>query len=158
MSFPSDGAEDNPYPIYDRWGDSFNLQTEFVAVNQARALVAAAFLMAQTALTNQPWKSLPATIQVQSSQPKSGRPVWTAILKVPQLDLRLARVVWEAQDQEPSFGPTFSFSPAGHGVDWIEAEAQWPDGRRVFAVTEHPSLPSAAAAPGGTRAAARADF
>lgn len=38
LSFPWDGAKENPYALYDRWGDSFNLQAEFVVVNQARAL------------------------------------------------------------------------------------------------------------------------
>jgi len=35
LSFPSDGAQDLPYPVYDRWGDSFNLSQEFVIPNQA---------------------------------------------------------------------------------------------------------------------------
>ena len=38
------------------------------------------------------------------------------------------------QGQEPSFGGTsFTFTPTVVGVLWIEAEAHWPDGRRVFA-------------------------
>ena len=39
-----------PIPIYDRWGDSFNLSTEFVTVNQARSLAYLAWLMARTPL------------------------------------------------------------------------------------------------------------
>ena len=27
-TFPSDGAKTDPYPLYDRWGDSFNTTTE----------------------------------------------------------------------------------------------------------------------------------
>jgi hypothetical protein len=124
LVFPSDGAQQNPYPIYDRWSDAFNLQTEFVAVNQARALAATAFLMAQTSLTNQAWRASPATIQFSKSAP------FTASLQT-QLDLSRARIVWEAQNEEPAFGATrfFKNKPA-----WIEAEAQLPDGRRVFAV------------------------
>src|SRR5437868_2857759 len=57
LTFPSDGDESNPYPIYDRWGDSFNLSQEFVILNQARALAYTAWLMAQTSLKNQPWKA-----------------------------------------------------------------------------------------------------
>src|SRR5207248_3377491 len=38
LTFPSDGATNAPYPFYDRWADTFNTSTEFVAVNQARAL------------------------------------------------------------------------------------------------------------------------
>jgi hypothetical protein len=134
LSFPWDGAQKAPYPIYDRWGDSFNVQTEFVVVNQARALATAAFLMAQTPVRNQAWKSLPATIDIQSSS-KASKAVHTATLKVPGLDLREARIVWEAPDQEPAFGSTFSFTPPRQGACWVEAEAQWPDGRRVFAIT-----------------------
>src|ERR1041384_1950225 len=53
LSFPPDGAPESPYPFYDRWGDSFNLNTEFVIVNQARGLAALAFLMARTGLKDQ---------------------------------------------------------------------------------------------------------
>jgi hypothetical protein len=49
------------------------------------------------------------------------------------MNLNGARVVWEAQGQQPSYGSTFTFTPATNGVQWVEAEAQWPDGRRVFA-------------------------
>jgi len=39
LSFPPDGAEEHPYPFYDRWGDSFNVTTEFVISNQGAAWV-----------------------------------------------------------------------------------------------------------------------
>jgi hypothetical protein len=60
LSFPSDGDPGQPYAFYDRWSDSFNLSQEFVIVNQARALAYLAWLMAQTPLKNQPWKSADA--------------------------------------------------------------------------------------------------
>ncbi len=126
LSFPWDGAKENPYPLYDRWGDSFNLQTEFVVVNQARALAAAAWLMAQTPLKNQPWKSAPATIEFTKSGPSR-----IATLKS-SLDLSRARIVWEAQDREPLFGDRMLLTNA---VSWVEAEAQLPDGRRFFGAT-----------------------
>ena len=126
LSFPGDGAQENPYPLYDRWGDSFNLQTEFVIGNQARALATTAWLMAQTPLKNQPWKSAPATIELTPSGPSR-----TASLKT-SLDLSRARIVWETPDREPSFGDRMVLTNA---VSWIEAEAQLPDGRRVFGVT-----------------------
>jgi len=125
LSFPWDGAKENPYPLYDRWGDSFNLQTEFVVVNQARALATAAWLMAQTPLKNQSWKSASATIELTTSGPRR-----IATLKT-SLDLSRARIVWEAQDREPIFGNRLFLTNA---VSWIEAEAQLPDGRRVFGV------------------------
>ena len=61
--------------------------------------------------------------------------VVTATVEASGLDLRQARIVWEARDQEPVFGETFRFKPAGGGSQWIEVEAQLPDGRRAFAVT-----------------------
>jgi hypothetical protein len=59
----------------------------------------------------------------------------TAAVSVAGLDLTRARVVWEAQGQEPAFGTNFIFATTNSGAQWIEVEAQWPDGRRVFAVT-----------------------
>jgi hypothetical protein len=127
LSFPWDGAATAPYPLYDRWGDSFNLQTEFVAVNQARALATAAWLMARTSLKEQPWNSASATIELAAS----GRNR-IATLKT-SLDLSQARIVWEAQGQEPVFGDRLVLTNA---VAWIEAEAQLPDGRRAYGVRE----------------------
>ena len=135
LSFPWDGAKENPYPLYDRWGDSFNLQAEFVVVNQARALATTAWLMAQTPLKNQPWQSAPATIEFTTLGPNR-----MATLKA-SLDLSRARIVWEAQDYDPHFGDRMLLTNA---VSWIEAEAQLPDGRRVFGV-ENLSVPTHAA-------------
>ena len=50
----------------------------------------------------------------------------TVTLQVPGMDLSGARITWEARDQEPAFGGTFTFSPKNNGVQWVEAEAQWP--------------------------------
>jgi hypothetical protein len=134
LAFPSDGDPAQPFPFYARWSDSFNLSQEFVIVNQARALGYLAWLMAQTPLQRQPWKSvaaqitgLPATVRVHTAV--------TAALSAPGLDLQAARIVWEAPGEEPSFAQSFVFAPAHRGAHWIEAEAQCPDGRRVFAIT-----------------------
>ena len=97
-----------------------------MTVNQARALGAVAWLMAQTPLKNQPWKSMPATIE-----PRTAGPSQIATVKTP-LDLSRARIVWEAQGGEPRFGDPMFLTNA---VAWIEAEAQLPDGRRIFGVT-----------------------
>jgi hypothetical protein len=60
----------------------------------------------------------------------------TVTLQVAETNLSGARIVWEAQSQEPAFGGlTYTFTPlTGDGSYWIEAEVQWPDGRRAFAV------------------------
>jgi hypothetical protein len=132
LSFPPDDSGNGSYPIYDRWADSFNVQTEFVVVNQARALGTAAFLMAQTPLKTQPWRAANATISVQP--PTGPKPVCTATLEVSGLPLAQARIVWETPGQEPVFGSSFSFTPK-RGANRVEADALWPDGRRAFAVT-----------------------
>jgi hypothetical protein len=135
LSFPLDGAEQGaPYPIYDRWGDSFNVQTEFVVVNQARALATAALLMAMSPLKTQSWNSAAGRIETSGT---------SASLVVPGMDLSQARILWEAADREPEFSRSLSFGPGGSRPAWIEAEAQWPDGRRVVAVRDAPAAPAA---------------
>ncbi|MDB6019102.1 MAG: putative cellulase precursor protein [Pedosphaera sp.] len=137
MSFPPDGAATAPYPFYDRWGDSFNVGTEFVVATSARILVTYALLMAQTPLKNQPWKSAPGEIAKLATDAGTGK--ISVSLKSPDLDPAKARIVWEARDQEPAYGQTFSFVPKNAGEQWVEFEAQWPDGRRVFGATNFSS-------------------
>jgi hypothetical protein len=134
LSFPADGDENAPYPIYDRWGDSFNLRQEFVIPNQARALAYLAWMMGRSPMRSQQWRAVPATITGLPDRARAGQ-VLNAEISAPGMDLSCARIVWEARDQEPAFGKNFSFVPATKGAQWVEAEAQLPDGRRVFAVT-----------------------
>jgi hypothetical protein len=134
LPFPPDGAQINPYPFYDRWGDSFNTTTEFVVVDQARSLATAAFLMSQTTLRTQSWRSADATITGLAATATSGEPL-KARLQIDGLDPRDAQIVWEARDQEPVIAAEFAFVPKSVGEQWIEAEAMWPDGRRAFAKT-----------------------
>lgn len=133
LCFPPDGAATAPYPVYDRWGDSWIVETEPTIVNQARQLATAAFLMAKTTAASQAWKSASAQINIPATAAVSN--AMTATVTIPDLDLASARVVWEAQGQEPVFGTDFVFTPVNPGSNWIEVEAQWPDGRRVFAAT-----------------------
>jgi hypothetical protein len=133
LCFPSDGATTAPYPFYDRWGDSWNTCTEMVVLNQARGLGMLAFLAAQGPYRTQAWRapsnaslSLPATVVPVGSNV-------TVSMTVPGMDLGGARITWEARDQDPAYGATFTFAPKNNGTQWVEAEAQWPDGRRVFA-------------------------
>ena len=45
-----------------------------------------------------------------------------------------AEVVWEAMNQQPTRGgASYTFTPTSVGSYWVEAEAHWPDGRRVSA-------------------------
>ncbi|PWU09959.1 MAG: glycoside hydrolase family 9 [Verrucomicrobia bacterium] len=137
LSFPYDGEHTAPYPFYDRWGDGWNVSQEFVILNQARALACLAWLMAQTPLKDQPWKPIAARI---SSTPDKSHKVLNLNLSLnlnppppPPTDLTSARIVWEADGQEPAFGQTYTVPG---DVGWVEAEAQLPDGRRVFAALE----------------------
>jgi hypothetical protein len=59
----------------------------------------------------------------------------TLKLSANDVDLTSARIVWEAEGQEPVFGPSFVLRP-GKTPSWIEAEAQLPDGRRIFGIVE----------------------
>ncbi|HEU5125235.1 MAG TPA: glycoside hydrolase family 9 protein [Verrucomicrobiae bacterium] len=133
LSFPTDDDPLAPYPFYDRWGDSFNLTTEFVISNQARGLAYLAWLMARTPLKNQKWKSAAAQITHVPATVRRGTKV-TAELSASGLDLSAAQIVWETAGAEPAFGAHFDFVPTQSGPDWIEAEAELPDGRRVFGV------------------------
>ncbi|HYG24102.1 MAG TPA: glycoside hydrolase family 9 protein [Verrucomicrobiae bacterium] len=133
LTFPHDEATVAPHPFYDRWADSWNVSTEYVTFLQARSLATYGFLAAQTSLKTQPWKSAQAHIVIP--QGTITGPV-TFSLQAPGLDLSDARIVWETRDGDPYIGPTYSFTPRNNGTQWIEAEAQLPDGRRVFATAE----------------------
>jgi hypothetical protein len=58
----------------------------------------------------------------------------TLSLSAPGIDMSSARITWEAPGLEPTFGKTFAFVPQGNGNQTVQAEAQLPDGRRIFAI------------------------
>lgn len=133
MDFPSDDASSAPYPYYDRWGDSWNVTTEASTDDTVKNFATAAALAAATSFKTQAWTYANGNI-IATNTPSQGQPM-TVSLNAPGMDLSGARIVWEAQGAEPSYGSSFTFTPTNYGSAWIEAEAQWPDGRRVFAVT-----------------------
>lgn len=135
LTFPSDGDKDNAYAFYDRWGDTFNVATEFVIVNQARGLATLAHLMARTPQAREAWRVANAKIVGVPSEVQVGVPV-TARLQVEGLDVSDAQIVWEAKGEEPRFARELTFTPPAAGAQWIEAEATLPDGRRAFAVLD----------------------
>jgi hypothetical protein len=132
LTFPPDRDKQSPYPLYDRWGDSFNTHTEATIVKQARALAGYAFLMAQTDRARQPWRPPTARIAGLPDEPERGR-AYEIRLEVDGMDPGEALTVWEGPDQTPVFGATCVLTIQQAGPGWIEAEAAWPDGRRVFA-------------------------
>jgi hypothetical protein len=131
LCFPSDNASTAPYPYYDRWGDAFNVTTEASSDDTVRSFVGMAWLAAQTSLKTQSWTFATAPISAPASVVPVGQPVTISLQS--GLDLNGARIVWEGRDQEPAYGSTFTFVPKNNGAQWVEAEVQWPDGRRVFA-------------------------
>jgi hypothetical protein len=132
LSYPTDSGSTNPYPYYDRWSDAYNVTQEFITVNQARSFMATAFLATLTSSSTGAWTAPTATISVPATVALLNAPV-TLTLSVPGLDLTGARIVWEGRDQQPAFGSTYTFTPVNDGDQWVEAEVEWPDGRRAFA-------------------------
>jgi len=134
LAYPYDYAETALYPFYDRWCDDWNISTEGSTTDTARGFVGVAWLAARTALAGQPWRSTNASINVPASARLLGQPV-TVTVNVADPNLAAARIMWEANGQEPAFGgQSYTFTPGPQaGAYWIEAEVQWPDGRRAFA-------------------------
>jgi hypothetical protein len=132
LPVPTDGASTAPYPFYDRWGDSWNVTTEMVILNSARGIGSLGFLAAQTPAASTPWQAVPAQIVVPSYVAAVGSNV-TLTMQAAGINFSGARITWEARDQQPAFGQSFTYAPINNGPQWVEAEAQWPDGRRIFA-------------------------
>jgi hypothetical protein len=133
LMYPADSIDTAPYPYYDRWCDDWNVSTEGSTTDTARSFAAAAWLATQTSLATQRWRSTNATINAPATARLPGQPL-TVSLNVADPNLSTARIVWEAKGQEPSFGGlNYTFTPTTQSIYWIEAEVQWPDGRRAFA-------------------------
>ncbi len=124
------------FPMYDRWGDSFNVQTEFTVAEHARCIGTLAWLTARSGATNQAWSSSTATLVIgpaPADRYAVGLPVPVSLATA--LDCSDARIVWEGRDREPAITMSTNhvYTPVRPGRQWVEVEAQWPDGRRVFA-------------------------
>ena len=136
LTFPSDRAPVAPFAFYDRWADSFNVTTEAVIVNQARGLACVAALAAESSLRTQHWNSAAAEIIAPPGAAHIGQPM-TVSLRAAGVDFTGATVLWETRNQLTVLGGTdFTFTTTTAGQFWVEAEAHWPDGRRVFAVAD----------------------
>jgi hypothetical protein len=132
LSYPTDNGNSNCFPYYDRWSDAYNVTTEQITVNQSRSLISSGLLASLTAASKTAWTAPTATITVPSGTVQTNAPV-TLSVTVNGQSLDNARVVWEARDQYPSFGNTYTISPVNNGTQWVECEVEWPDGRRAFA-------------------------
>ena len=134
LVYPSDYIDSAPYAYYDRWCDDWNVSTEASTTDTARSFVTSAWLATQTVLARQAWRWTNATILVPAAAALPGQAV-TVSLNMADTDLNAARIIWEASGQEPAFGgQSLTFTPGSQaGSYWVEAEVQWPDGRRGFA-------------------------
>ena len=146
VGFPSTDDRDNPVPMFDRWGDSFNTTSEVTVPVLARCLGAAAFLMARTPVRHQPWRAATARIEGVPARVTEWDRV-SATLVVDGLDLSRATIDWEASGREPIEGPTLVLLDSRPGHAWIEAEARWVDGRRAFARFDYDVFPRTRPAP-----------
>ncbi len=133
LSFPADGAASAPYAYYDRWTDTHNVSAEFVIVNQARALAGLVWLASRTDTAGQPWKPVAGKITGFPENGSAGKDVTVRLVTPDGLDVAKADIVWEAAGGVIGTGPAFSFKRDESVGSWVEAEARWPDGRRVFA-------------------------
>jgi hypothetical protein len=131
-SYQSDSGKTNTYPYYDRWSDAYNVTQEFISVNQARSFMSSALLASLTSSSTGAWSAPAATITVPDTVAVLNTAV-TLTLQVPGFDIAGARIVWEGRDQQPQFGSSYPFTPRNNGEQWVEAEVEWPDGRRAFA-------------------------
>ena len=129
--YPELGAN---FPFYDRSGtDAFNVTAEFTIDKQGRHLAAYLYLLGQAGAPLAPWKASEAKIAGAPAKIRSGEK-FTAALEAPGMPpLEEAQVVWEASGSESSFGPRFEGSVGDAHPGYLEVEAVWPDGRRVFA-------------------------
>ncbi|MBM4397623.1 MAG: glycoside hydrolase family 9 protein [Deltaproteobacteria bacterium] len=121
-----------PFPVYERWGDSWNVQAEVTIPVLARSLGGAAFLMARTPVAAREWRG--ATCRIAGVPPGRvgvGTPV-LARVECPGTDLREADAIWEVSGREPSSGLALAFMPFHAGDAFVEVEVRWPDGRRAF--------------------------
>ncbi|MEY4940040.1 MAG: hypothetical protein RIQ93_1775, partial [Verrucomicrobiota bacterium] len=136
LSYPSDdnGNTSLMTPFYDRYSDNWNVTAEFITMNQARAITSAATIASVTAAKSTAWKpSRTLRIITPTTTVQTGVPM-TLSLDTTGLDLTNARITWEARDQEPDYGAIYTITPRNPGIQWVEAEIMWPDGRRLVGV------------------------
>ncbi len=130
LTYPLDGDENDAYAFYDRWSDAFNVATEFVNMQQAQGLAAAAFLMAKTPAAQQAHRTREVRITGVPGRIVQGQPL-TLTLRPGDLEGDPV-IIWESLGGKPQLGPRYDFTPENSGRIWTAVEVQWPDGRRGF--------------------------
>ena len=119
------------YPFFDRWWDTWDVNSEYTVDYVARATAAACYVFAGEDTAGEAWEAqscqiagLPDTVTLGESA--------TVRLESAGLDLTDARVMWEISGRWPEQAQPFTFSPVIPGINKIEAEGYLPDGRRFY--------------------------
>jgi len=128
ISFPAADKQAGAYPLYDRWSDTGNFNSELTLVIQAKALSAAAYLMAESALKEQKYKFLTGKII------DKGKKNFAITSDRRDLNWENAFIIWEAEGCLPVSGGQVRWDK---GLSFLfrgelEAEVLFPDGRRMF--------------------------
>ncbi|HEV2211228.1 MAG TPA: glycoside hydrolase family 9 protein [Verrucomicrobiae bacterium] len=133
-AFAGPGTQNTSYGLYDRWGDFFNLETEFVSFETARALCGAALLTANSPAASQAWSSSQASILPAGGYIPINTPVAARLnTSLTPQEYSQAQVLWDMPGHQPAFGNSLTFTPKLLGDNYsLQAEALLPDGRRVF--------------------------
>ncbi len=137
ISYPSDSSANNTYAYYDRWEDTFNTTTEWVVSQGARIFAVYAYIAALNGQTNQAWNSQTANILLSTNVVVIGSTGTAAFTNTGAVPMADALVTWEVHGENTTLQRNSSrvLQPTTAGTHWIEAEAQLPDGRRLFAST-----------------------
>ena len=132
------------FAFYDRSGtDAYNVREEWNIATGARLLAGHLFLMGRSPEADRKWQPEPARIVGLPAHIRAGE-IFEARLDLHGgLDASQATIVWEIPGQEPQVGQSFKGRVDAPGAHRLEAEALWPDGRRVSAVEKFAAEPAA---------------
>jgi hypothetical protein len=121
-----------PYGTYHRHADTWHVGNEFVILDHGRSLATMTYLMQAAQDHRDRWEA-PPTVSI-GGIPAILHVGDTATIEAQcEEDLSKAHVIWEASSSEPHRGSRFTIEPQDAGVEWLELEVLWPDGRRSFA-------------------------
>jgi len=128
------------FPLYERSAtDAYNVREEWTVATGAKLLAGHLFLMGRSPAADQPWAPKSATIEGVPDKVREGDPLHARIA-LPE-GIKDAKIVWELIGHEPVTGHEFSAKAAPPGPARLEAEAVWPDGKRLSAVRRFEIVP-----------------
>lgn len=140
LNYPPDGVlSPGRYPLYERFTDIFNTVTEATIIEQGAGVAVTAALLALQGGTSTPGHSLAATLSGAPTPWSVGSPA-TFHLEAPGLDLSGLPVTWEWSDTWQVGGSALPLTRPSSASFRLQAEAILPDGRRVHARLDLPSV------------------